>query len=303
MPPPELPLPAPPLQPLAPPPQAAQFNVPGSGSGPSLPALGVSTKHGYASPVTNSGAYPRYDDAVHSDVLLAPNRRPLFIGLGIVIAGVIVMLIVSFGGGSDEPAPAKPVEEPTQPTQPATEHSSETQDQPSAAKGSDEVADENMVSVVIHSDPAGADVMIAGTKIGTTPFESKLKRGTKIAQLTVQKSGFSPFNGKIDLGGEYENRNIKLTPLEDMAKGSDDAAETATASEKGSAEAATKVAPKPPVEKTTPPRTKPQPKTTAAPPPKKEKKDEKKEEKQEEKAKCQPPGPNVDPFGLPVCKS
>ena len=46
-----------------------------------------------------------------------------------------------------------------------------------------------------------------------------------------------------------------------------------------------------------------QPKVTSTPPPKKEKKEEKKEEKREEKEKCQPPGPNVDPFGLPVCKS
>ena len=103
--------------------------------------------------------------------------------------------------------------------------------------GHTDVADENMVSVIIHSEPTGADVLIAGTKIGTTPFESKLKRGTKIAQLTVQKDGYAPFNTKIDLGGEYENRKIKLTKLEDLPKGG----ETATP-EKGGEESTLKEA-------------------------------------------------------------
>ncbi len=297
MPPAELPLPAPPLAPQMPLPQAVQFNVPGSGSGPSLPAMGVSTKHGYASAVSHSEtSYPRYDDAVHSDVQLTPNRRPLFIGLGIVVAGVIVMLVVSFGGGSNEPAPPTRVDEPAQ-TNPATEQMAATPDQPS--KGSDDVVEESMVSVVIHSDPSGADVLIAGTKIGTTPFESKLKRGTKVAQLTVQKTGYAPFNTKIDLGGEYENRNIKLSSLEDMAKGSD-----ASVAPPGTP--STKVE-KPPVDKAPVerPRPKTQPKTISTPAPKREKKDDKKEEKREEKKEekgCQPPGPNVDPFGLPVCK-
>ena len=40
------------------------------------------------------------------------------------------------------------------------------------------------------------------------------------------------------------------------------------------------------------------PKATAVTAPKKDKKDDEKKEE-----KCQPPGPNVDPFGAPICKN
>src|SRR5690606_30932907 len=104
---PELPLPAPPQ---------AQFNVPGSASGPAYPAMGiVSTKHGYASAAMTRGdlSYPRYEvpDALTSDVQLTPNRRPLFIGLGIIVVGVIVLLVVAFSGGGDEPSIAPVAED------------------------------------------------------------------------------------------------------------------------------------------------------------------------------------------------
>jgi serine/threonine protein kinase len=218
------------------------FNNPGSGSGsgqahpygtPGAPPI-VSTKHGYTSGAMSRGdvSYPRYEvpiDQMTSDVQLTPNRRPLFIGLGIVAAGVIVMLVVSLTGNDDAPSSA-PAE-----TEQATETETGTEPDPTA-KGSDtDVVDDNMVSVIIHSEPIGADVLIAGAKLGVTPFESKLKRGTKIAPLTVQKEGFAPFNGKIDLGGEYENRNIKLIRLEDMPNGSDGSA--APGNDKGSADA------------------------------------------------------------------
>ncbi|HEY5949595.1 MAG TPA: protein kinase [Kofleriaceae bacterium] len=321
LPPPELPLPPPP-----------QFNVPGSGSGPSIPApLVVSTKHGYASAAMTRGdaSYPQYDaplDAMGPDVQLTPNRRPLFIGLGIVVVGVIVMLVVSLSGTSETPVarPADP-EETTPPDKTATPE----QPQPVV----DDVADDSMVSVIIHSEPAGADVLIAGTKIGVTPFENKLKRGTKIAQLTVQKEGYAPFNGKIDLGGEYENRNIKLTRLEDMPKGSD---ETVPA-DHGSADGKTDKTPTEKTEKSTKTGTeKTGEKTSTKSSTEKtgdktstksstEKTGERTEKSGTEKTtksgsksgtekastgtttpkveKCQPPGPNVDPFGPPICKT
>jgi serine/threonine protein kinase len=199
-----------------------QFATPGSQSGPAIPALGVSTKHGYASAAMGRGdvSYPSYQPppdamAMAPELQLTPNRRPLFIGLAIVAVGLIVILIVSLSGGSDEPA-AKTEPPPDESVEQKTPETTQPEIKPD-----EDVVDENMVTVVIHSDPKGADVMIAGTKIGSTPFDSKLKRGTKIAQLTVQKEGYAPFNTKIDLGGDYENRNIKLIKLEDLPKGSD----------------------------------------------------------------------------------
>ncbi|HEY5923539.1 MAG TPA: serine/threonine-protein kinase [Kofleriaceae bacterium] len=211
----ELPLPPPPV------PQH-QFNVPGSGSSPSHsshpahPAI-VSTKHGYASAAMSRGdmSYPRYDmppDAM-GDMQLAPNRRPLFIGIGIVLAGAIVMLAVTFSGNDDVPAAA-----------PDEEAEATTMTESTTPTGSDtEVADDSMVSIIIRSEPSGADVLIAGTKLGVTPFESKLKRGTKVVPLTVQKDGYLPVQSKIDLAGDYENPSIKLIRVEDAPKGSDSA--------------------------------------------------------------------------------
>jgi hypothetical protein len=268
----------------------------------------VSTKHGYASAAMTRGdvSYPRYEvplDALTPDVQLTPNRRPLFIGLGIVVVGVIVLLVVAFSGGPDEHAVARPADDDGVEQMPESNDvrtMPESPTPPPKAPPTD-INDENMVSVVIHSDPPGADVLIAGTKIGVTPFESKLKRGTKITQLTVQKAGFAPFEGKIDLGGEYENRNIKLVPL-DQVENAD-----GSASEKGSGDAgdaehgsgAEKPAPK-----DTPERTKTGPKVTPKfVPPRRDRDRDRPKEKEKDKEKCQPPGPNVDPFGPPVCKS
>ena len=301
--------------PLPPPridtPPQGQFSVaPGSSSGQAIPALGIGSANlGYPSAAMARGdiSYPRYEvtpDAFPApDVQLRPNRRPLFIGLGIIVVGVIVMLAVSFGGSDESVAPA-----PEPPEESVVQESTEVAPEPPPPPATD-IIEENMVSVIIHSDPAGADVLIAGTKIGTTPFESKLKRGTKITQLTVQKADYAPFQGKIDLGGEYENRNIKLARLEDLPQGGEEleqgsASEAGSAADKGSA--ATPAKKSEPSDKgtqkgagaTRPTRTSTPPRNT---PPRRERREDRKEEKKEEK--CQPPGPNVDPFGPPICKT
>jgi hypothetical protein len=139
---------------------------------------------------------------------------------------------------------------------------------------------DDMVSIHIVSDPKGADVLIANTKIGTTPLDTKLKRGTKVTQLTVHLDGYQDVSTKIDLGGDYSNEHIKLAKIEEQPEPPQPEPEVAPP-------------PKTPEKKivhnpvhTTPPphhEAAPQHHDTAAP-------------------KCQPPGPNVDPFSpIPVC--
>ena len=197
----ELPLPPPP-------PPGNQFQMAHS-SGASIPSplAPPRTKHGYASgaPMTRGDmSYPGYAQPEPvAEMELKPNRRPLIIGLLIVLLGAGAIAFVMLRGNDEYSPEATP--EGTGSTDPGSQAAADTED--------------SMVSVIIHSDPPGADVLIAGSKIGVTPLNTKNKRGTTIQQLTVHKEGYVDFTKTIDLGGDYENRNIKLVRIED-AKGS-----------------------------------------------------------------------------------
>ncbi len=90
---------------------------PGSGSGPSHPPV-VMTRPGYASGAGHSNAgqhisepsYPRYQAPDDPSLQLTPNRRPLFIGLGLAAVGLIVLLAITLGGGDDDSANAPKTE-------------------------------------------------------------------------------------------------------------------------------------------------------------------------------------------------
>jgi serine/threonine protein kinase len=302
-------------------PLSSQFaSVPGSGSSPSHPAI-VSTKHGYAGgagATRDDASYPVVSTDALDEIQLKPNRRPLFIGMGIVIVGVAVLLVVAFGGGESVRDPGlRPIDEPRD--QPAVVPDPDPTPPDPAG---DPPLDENMVSVIIESDPPGADVLIAGAKIGTTPFNDRLKRGTKVTQLTVRKSGYVDFVGKIDLGGEYENRKIKLLTVEEAAAkaageatgtGSAGSASDGDAGDAGDDSGGTSVKDGTTTQQGTTTKqgtaTKPGGAGTAGTKntgtkgtgskPK-----EPSEPREPKEPKCQPPGPNVDPFSsVPVCKS
>ncbi len=311
-----MPLMAPPSAPVQLPqrrdstPMPAPFATPGSGTGPAMQQPIVSTKHGYASAAMTRGdaSYPSYampHDAL-GDVQLKPNRRPLFIGLGLAIVGIIVILAVSLGGKESDKAVAPPEEEGSAAT--PTE-SSEVMPTPP----SDPAVDDNMVALVIKSDPPGADVLVAGTKIGTTPFDKKMKRGMK-AELTLHLEGYEDFTSKLDLASPYD-KTVKLVKIEevetptvdeetpprtpvnanttkstDAAKSSD----TKSSDTKSTDTKSTTTKSNPTSTKTNTTSTKTN--TT--------KSNTTKSNNTPPKPKCQPPGPNVDPFsGVPVCKS
>src|SRR5213076_2925574 len=70
--------------------------VPGSGSGPSHPAMQMPMRPSDAS-YPSYPSYPRYEPPATGDVQLKPNRRPLLIGLGIIIVGAAVIIAMSIG--------------------------------------------------------------------------------------------------------------------------------------------------------------------------------------------------------------
>ncbi len=225
------PHPAPVVAPIATPqdpvPRAAFSPVPGSGSGPAHGMI-PSTRHGYTSgaPSHADVAYPRYepppgsiDDAAQG---LRPNRRPLFVGLGIAAVGLVVLLVMTLGGddgptneqpiimddkGSDHgsattgsAAVVAPDPKPAPPPVPV-----EVKVEPQGA------AEDQSVTIDIESEPKGADVILAGKVIGTTPFKSKRARAQGLSMITVHKARFIDVTTEIDLSSDYTS-DITLKP-------------------------------------------------------------------------------------------
>jgi hypothetical protein len=168
-----------------------------------------------------------------------------------------------------------------------------------------------MVSIHIVTDPKGADVLIAGQKIGTTPLDTKLKRGTKVQQLTVHLAGYQDVTSKIDLGGDYSNDHLKLVPMGETADGSASATVPAKAPAVDEHKPATSDEHKAVTDEHKPTDEHKTVKSTThtTPPAADEHKSTKTTPHVTEehktapaKPKCQPPGPNVDPFSpIPVC--
>jgi hypothetical protein len=180
------------------------------------PAPGLpSTRHGYGSgvgvtlpgtaPSSGTGSsleYPRYEPPIEpssADVELRPNRTILYAGASLLAVGVFVViaLAVAGNGKSDE----------------IPKHAS---DSPAVAPA--DAAMDEYIAIKINSQPPGAEVLIAGTKVGPTPFVGKLRRGTKIAPLVVHKDGYIDFTSKIDLADGYTNDAIELVKQPEPVK-------------------------------------------------------------------------------------
>jgi serine/threonine-protein kinase len=218
--------------------QAPTFLTPGSGSGPAHPAI-PSTRHGYANAPgvsRNDVSYPRYEAASESmdDLRLKPNRRPLFIGFAIVVVGVAIVLAIMIGGsknnvvpiaGSDDKAldpthASEPVIAPKAEPEANTGHVIEGSAEPKPANGVPEGSGEpsaqqveESISIKVISVPDGADVLLAGRPIGTTPLETKVKRGTGSTTLVVHHAGYQDVPTRIDLTSDFFSKEVTLVKL------------------------------------------------------------------------------------------
>jgi hypothetical protein len=305
MPPPQIPAPMPQAsQPLIP--QNAFARAPSSSaSSPAEPALGSqplpSTKHGYASGggmTAGDLGYPRYTAPPEAagDLNVTPNRKPLIIGIAVLAIGVALVLIAKLAGGggggssTDQPSAVPPTgsDEPTGSAHAAGPASSEAIPAPSPPSVPDE-----MIGVHVQSQPVGADVLVAGTKIGTTPLDTKLHRGTAVTQLTVHLAGYVDVITKIDLAGDFsKDVELKTQAEVDAAAAPKGSAAPGRPDEPAKSEDAHKTVKA--VEHHVP----------AATPAVEHKQPPKTPEHKQPAPKCQQPGPNMDPFsGIPVCRS
>jgi serine/threonine protein kinase len=210
---PQLPLPAPPLRPS----ETAFPMTPGSGSHSAHPAI-PNTRHGYASGgamTQPGGGYPLYEPPPNElDVQLKPNRRLLFLGVGAAVIGLIVIIALVASGGTK-------LKDNDGLTIGSDTAGSDTAG--SAVEGSAMAVTpppvppaqiDDHITIHVGSQPKGADVLIAGTKVGVTPFDGKLRRGAAVTTLVVRLAGYADFNSKIDLSGEYSNDKITLAKVE-----------------------------------------------------------------------------------------
>jgi serine/threonine protein kinase len=229
----------------------------GSGSGPAHGALPLAaqaiarTRQGYggAPGGQSESSYPHYQPPqdAEDDVDLHPNRRLLYLGLGIVLVGIIVLLVISIadGGGNDlPPAPRRPITamvpggtpgsgegDPTNleavlgdgtpgaPKPDAVKPEAFKPDatlQVTAADAGAEIVHDESINIHVVTVPPGADVLLAGKVIGTTPLETKIKRGTGFGTLTVHRAKFEDVTATIDLSGDYR-RDLTLTAIPEEA--------------------------------------------------------------------------------------
>src|SRR5213075_3262316 len=70
--------------------------------------------------------------------------------------------------------------------------------------GSDQTAiDDDTIGIRVISDPPGADVLLSGRSIGTTPLDRRIKKGTGSEYLTVHRAKYHDVTTMVDLSGDY----------------------------------------------------------------------------------------------------
>ena len=231
-----------------------QFGAqPGSGSGPAHGALPMGsqliarTRQGYTGAPGASQSevsYPSYQPPadLDGDIDIHPSRRLLYIGLGVVLVGVVALLVMWISDGrSDDPRPASPSSPTAAGDPPGSGEAKPVLVTPEAAKaggtpganvvkpGSDgpgataqpsgpepgaATVSDDSISIRLTSVPPGAEVTLADKVLGVTPLNTRIRRGTGIATLTLRHVKFADATATIDLSGDYK-RELTLTALPD----------------------------------------------------------------------------------------
>ncbi len=217
---------------------ASAFGVgPATGSSQAHAPAIPSTRHGYPSAAGLSRPdlpYPRYEPPtgeVSEELRLKPNRRPYVIGAAIILIVLAVMIAMTIGGSGDvRPGPPRPAATPEPdlrqtpveanggtPTTPAPEGSAATvsggSGDPQPTLESPPRHDDDTISVRVVSEPPGADVLVSGKPIGSTPLDTRIPKGTTQAFLTVRRAKFEEFKTRIDLSGDFSTE-VKLKSLD-----------------------------------------------------------------------------------------
>jgi serine/threonine-protein kinase len=186
------------------------------------------TRQGYANApaMSRSELSPRFDASeLDGNISLQPSNRWLYIGLGVVLVGIIVLLAVAIVDGPAElpgpsarPAPrtgAVPLKpdavKPEAFRDPAL-NAGGVDPAPGPAAGGRRTA----VHVRVVSTPPGAEVSLSGKPLGVTPLDVDTERRTGTEVLTIHRARYRDISAAIDLTRDYES-TVTLQPIPEPA--------------------------------------------------------------------------------------
>jgi serine/threonine protein kinase len=187
------------------------------------------THQGYANApaMSRSDLYPRFEaQELEGNASLQPSNRLLYIGLGVVLVGIIVLLVISIADSSGDDVPA-----PSPPRPGSAASSPRSGELPRPDRGHDVGAAAPVVAALkpeavkpeafrIHlhvtSTPPDAEVTLGGKPIGTTPLTTDLesRRGSDV--LMIHRARYQDVTATIDLGRDYE-QTATLLPIAEPA--------------------------------------------------------------------------------------
>lgn len=201
------------------------------------------TRQGYANApaMSRSELYPRFEpQEIDGNISLQPNNRWLYLGLGVVLIGIIVLLAISIAEGPDElPAPARPTQSRAQagspgpgasrsdparvaaassaaPLKPDAVKPEAFRAEPAAAAAAADghAAARTAIHMHVVSTPPGAEVSLSGKPLGTTPLDVETDRRVGTEVLTIHRARYQDVTVAVDLARDFDQSVILIPAAE-----------------------------------------------------------------------------------------
>jgi eukaryotic-like serine/threonine-protein kinase len=224
------------------------FNDARSEFGPAHPAMHhraphgtqpiARTRQGYdsAPAMSRSELSPRFDaHELEGNISLQPSKRLLYVGIGVVLVGIIVLLGISIMDNRDEapappPSPSQgasssgdrdpgaaggaPGAAPLRPqaVKPEAFRAESAPAAAPAAGSSDPAPRRATIHLRVVSTPPGAEVSLSGKPLGITPLEVDIERRSGSEPLTIHRARYQDVTAALDLGNDYD-QTVALAPL------------------------------------------------------------------------------------------
>jgi serine/threonine-protein kinase len=170
--------------------------------------------------VSHSEPAPRFEaHELEGNVRLQPSHRLLYIGIGVVLVGIIVLLAISIADNRDEPTatPGPPSSQPVASGgggEPATTSPPVRAGSTAPAAASADPAPGHRATIHLHvvSTPPGAEVSLSNKPLGVTPLDIDIDRRAGSEPLTIHRARYQDVTHAVDLGRDFE-QTVALAPV------------------------------------------------------------------------------------------